>query len=626
MMNRHKLVAPAYQAESGQSPAHRAISAMALLAALTTATGCDSPPSNKQQPGDNSWDASLVAVHKQCSGSEVWTKQGCVPPSAVKLNTVGYLVGRKKLASVPADAANSTFVLRNVATQQPVFTGTLSANSIDVPDTGDTIRVADFSDANEPGTYAIEVSGVAASPQFEIGDTVYNDLLKTALLGLYGQRCGVAVKFDYASDTFSHAACHNNDAQFNPNFTSGMSGAQLATGGWHDAGDYGKYTVNGAFSVAFLLKAWEDFGPSLASVSHIPNYSDTLPSILAEAKYEIDWLLKMQLPNGSVLHLVCPETFPGDTVSPEADTGVRYFLQSSTGGTAYFVGAVAMATRVFRPFDGAYADKLLIAAQNAMAWLGANPTDIPAADGTRPNLYVAGGPYNVSSSANSPPRTWASVELWRTTGDGDLPSIESALSSMNVAPNWDWPAPGNFALFDYAASESTLRDSATFAKVQSLITTGADGLVAAAQNHGYGRALGSANYYWGSNGLVARSVMNLMAAYRINSDAKYLDAATQQVDYLLGRNPFGRSMITGLGYAPPVNPHHRPSNADQVGEPWPGLLVGGPNKDANDPLTKVYPDVPVGKFWYDATSDYYTNEIAINWNGPLIYALAGFVK
>jgi endoglucanase len=119
--------------------------------------------------------------------------------------------------------------------------------------------------------------------------------------------------------------------------------------------------------------------------------------------------------------------------------------------------------------------------------------------------------------------------------------------------------------------------------------------------------------------------MNLWAAYRISSDPKYLDAATQQVDYLLGRNPFGRSFVTGVGFAPPVSPHHRPSNSDRMLVPWPGLLVGGPHKNPRDPKAKEHADVPAGKFWFDESSDYYVNEIAINWNAALIYALAGFV-
>ena len=595
------------------------------LVGLALSTACDPPPKDPIVR-EETYDASYPQSSRNCGTDRVWTKSGCVTPAAVKLDTVGYLIGRRKLASVPADAAESNFVVRNVATQQPVYSGSLSAASIDVTDTGDTIRIADFSDVNEPGTYVIEMSGIAASPQFEIGDTVYNDIFRTSLLGLYGQRCGTSVSLEYNGDTFGHAACHLSDAQFDAALVPGMTGMQVATGGWHDAGDYGKYTVNGAFSVAFLLKAWEDFGPNLGLVNHIPKYTDSLPSILAEAKYEIDWLLKMQLTNGSVLLVVCPKAYPGDAVMPEADYPARYFLRASTGATAYFAAAVAMASRVFRPFDGTYADKLLASAQNAMQWLAANPNDIQAPDGTYQSPLVAGGPYNVATGLDSPPRTWASVELWRTSGEGDLASIESTLRGMTVSSSWDWPGPGNLAVFDYAASDSTLRDAATVTKIQTAITTVADGLVTTAQNHGYGRAVSATDYNWGSNGFVARAAMNLQAAYRVTSDPKYLDAATQQVDYLLGRNPFGRSLVTGLGYAPPVNPHHRPSNGDNVNEPWPGLLVGGPHRDASDPLAKANPDVPVGKSWYDSASDYYVNEIAINWNGPLVYAVAGFVK
>jgi endoglucanase len=190
----------------------------------------------------------------------------------------------------------------------------------------------------------------------------------------------------------------------------------------------------------------------------------------------------------------------------------------------------------------------------------------------------------------------------------------------------------NFAAFDYTASDSTARNSNIVASVQSAITSDADSIVATAQAHGYGRGMGN-RYYWGSNGVVARSVMNLMSAYHITANSKYLDAATQQVDYLLGRNPFGRSMVTGVGYAPPVYPHHRPSNADNASgviAPWPGLLVGGPNKQCSgsnaDPLCQTNSTVPVGSFWFDSASDYFVNEVAINWNGALVYALAGFVK
>jgi endoglucanase len=85
----------------------------------------------------------------------------------------------------------------------------------------------------------------------------------------------------------------------------------------------------------------------------------------------------------------------------------------------------------------------------------------------------------------------------------------------------------------------------------------------------------------------------------------------EAINHLFGRNPFGRSYVTGLGDRPPQFPHDRRSGSDDVVPPWPSYLVGGPWPKPTD--------------WYDAQEDYKTNEIAINWNGALIYALAGFV-
>jgi endoglucanase len=597
-----------------------------IVAAAAVIAGCDSPPAGAQPTVTHYGDASPGMLPGHCAGTDVWARTGCVPEPEIKVNTVGYVPARTKLATVPGNAAASSFVVRNVTTEQVAYSGNLSQNAMDVIDTGDSVKLADFTDVTELGTYRVEVAGYASSPQFEIANSVYDDVLKRSLIGLYGQRCGSAITIEFGGNTFAHGICHQADAAFSSTFIAGRTGNQDATGGWHDAGDYGKYTVNGAFSVAFLIKAWEDFGQPLTGVDHIPDGSGDMPSILAEAKYQIDWLLKMQQSDGGVLHVVCPINYPSDTISPNNDHAQRYFLQASTAATAYFTAALAAAARAYRPIDAGFADELLNAAQLAKTWLEANPSTVSTADGTRDKPFVAGGPYDLyGASSQSAARTWADVELWRTTGDGDLAAIESAIANMSVAPSWDWAGAGNLAVFDYAASDSPARDAQILTKVQSAITTSADSLVSNGLSHGYGRAIAANDYNWGSNGTVARCTMNLWAAYRVTNDAKYLNAATQQLDYLFGRNPFGRSFVTGIGFAPPMNPHHRPSNADNVFDPWPGLLVGGPHKDGADPSAVALPDLPAGKFWFDEAGNYYVNEIAINWNAALIYALAGFV-
>jgi endoglucanase len=166
-------------------------------------------------------------------------------------------------------------------------------------------------------------------------------------------------------------------------------------------------------------------------------------------------------------------------------------------------------------------------------------------------------------------------------------------------------------MFTYVLSKRPGRDPALVRRVREDAIRVADGIVEQAQRHPYARPLGS-RYYWGCNGTVVRQAMNLHVAQVMTGDKKYEAAMLDGLNHVLGRNPYGRSYVTGLGYLPPLFPHDRRSGGDPHAAPWPGCLVGGPWPRAGD--------------WHDAHDDYRTNEIAINWNGALIYALAAFVE
>jgi endoglucanase len=142
------------------------------------------------------------------------------------------------------------------------------------------------------------------------------------------------------------------------------------------------------------------------------------------------------------------------------------------------------------------------------------------------------------------------------------------------------------------------------------LLSAADSIVKTRNAHAYGRPLGS-RYYWGCNGSVARQTLVLRGAYRLSSKTEYLETALDALNYLFGRNPYGRSFVTGLGHRPPLRPHDRRSGGDKVPDPWPGYLIGGPHPRATS--------------WKDEQGDYRTNEIAINWNAALIHALAIFL-
>lgn len=538
----------------------------------------------------------------------------CVAVVTVRANSVGYLPDRAKRATVLGAASEF-----DVKTEdgEVVFSGDLPPAK-ESSETGELLTVADFSELTTPGRYYVEVPGAGRSPVFEIGDNVFREPLEALMLGIYGQRCGTEVSFEFKGNHFHHGECHMKDASLQ--HATNESTIKPATGGWHDAGDYGKYTVNGGFAVAMLLKAWEHFRDKLEGVEfQMPERGGEVPDILDEAKFQVDWVLTMQFDDGSAAHKVSGLDFEGMGVSPEGDGAPRYFSKQSTAAAAHVVAVAAQAARIFEEYDPDYAAKCLEAAQKSWAYLEANPDSVQAPQGSFGLMQ-----YNTNDPDD---RLWALAELWETTGEPALlAKLEEALSERNVRMNWDWPDVENLGFYTYALSrhasqeDGDPRNPDVLAEVEASLIASGDQVVNNAVNHEYGRGIGGM-YYWGINGVIARVTMNLQVAHRLTGDDKYLDAGVQQLDHLLGRNYYSRSQVTGVGYDPPRAPHHRPSVADRVSAPWPGLLVGGSNQDPEAPDDNPYASATS---WRDASDDYRTNEVAINWSTAMIYALAGF--
>jgi endoglucanase len=360
-----------------------------------------------------------------------------------------------------------------------------------------------------------------------------------------------------------------------------------------------------------LLMAWEDFEPKLASLTlDIPESNNGVPDFLDEARWELEWLLKMQSADGSVYHKISTRKF-GAFIKPEAEHERRYFSPWSSGATADFVAILARAARAYREIDPPFAERCLTAAKRSYEFLGKHvenhPPDLSAFE---ISAYVAPDPDD---------RLWAAAEIWESTGDkralddfeSRLKKIASVESSPVIAFDWDWSNVRNLGAFTYLRSKRSGRNAELAARVRKDAVRVADQIVERAGKHPFGRPLGE-KYYWGSNGAVARQAINLNVAFDLTKDVRYRAAMLIALDYLFGRNDYGRSYVTGLGDRPPLHPHDRRSGADANISPWPGYLVGGPWPGARD--------------WVDDQENYKTNEIAINWNGALIYALAAFVE
>lgn len=276
---------------------------------------------------------------------------------SIMTDQVGYQPDETKTAVFRDVTSETSFSVVNADSGQVVYTGELSAPTF-YSSADENNWTGDFSAVTEAGTYYITCGGLDQSYSFTIGNNVYDSLLDDSVKMLYLQRCGTEVK----DSTFGHVACHNTLATvYHTNEKIDVSG------GWHDAGDYGRYVVPGAKSVADLLIAY-DANPELFSDSiGIPESGNGVPDVLDEVRYELEWMLKMQdSQTGGVHHKVSCENFPG-YVMPETETDELIVTPVSTTATADFCASMAMAYEYYQKVDKDFAEKCLNAAKNAWA-------------------------------------------------------------------------------------------------------------------------------------------------------------------------------------------------------------------------------------------------------------------
>ncbi len=289
-------------------------------------------------------------------------------PPRIRLNTIGYLPGRPKQATIAA--ACERFAVLRVKDGSKALEGRVTGPA-ENRDTGERLSIADFSALDEPGEYRLEVPGVGRSAPFRVAADVYREPFVVVARGMYLWRCGTAVRGEHGGRVFAHGACHTDDARLD--VVAGRHERADGVGGWHDAGDYNKYVVNAGVTVGAMLRAWEDFGPRLREIRlDIPESGNATPDFLDELRWELDWLLKMQAPDGSAYHKLSTKRF-GGFVLPERETTERYFTPWSSAATADLVAMTAQAARDFRPYDSAFADRCLAAARKGWAFLASHP-------------------------------------------------------------------------------------------------------------------------------------------------------------------------------------------------------------------------------------------------------------
>lgn len=521
------------------------------------------------------------------------------PP--ILTNQIGYKPDSEKIAVFRDITAETEFSVVNAQTNEVVFTDVLYGEKENT--TAEEINwYGDFSEVTQAGSYYITCGELDASYTFEISDTVYDNLLDDAVRMLYLQRCGCEVE----DETFGHDVCHNSMAE-----VYGAGTTLDVSGGWHDAGDFGRYVVPAAKAVADLLLAYEA-NPSVHSDNvGIPESGNGIPDILDEARYELEWLLKMQATSGGVYHQVTTSTLPG-SIMPDKDTNQLVIDPISTTATADFCAVTAMAYEYYIDIDKEFAESCLAAAEKAWEYLEQNPELTYNETGD----FVADA-YTDSSDTDE--RFWAICQLYRATKSDNyknqIPVIEGTYYERSI----EWHAIGGYGLIALLTMEDADTSLPAYTAAMNAAVFQADEYMMSVESTGYGTAVNK--FSWGSNMTVSNAGILLKIAYDLTGEESYLSAAHTQLNYVLGRNPNGMCYVTGYGTVSPQNPHHRPSIAK--GQAMKGMLVGGVNSSYSDGAAEKYlADTPPDKCYVDDSGSYTTNEITIYWNSPLVCLLS----
>ena len=242
----------------------------------------------------------------------------------------------------------SSYQIRSSQTDEVVFEGSLTPwNNGQVHDqSGDKAWWFDFSSLEKEGTYYVyDTQNDLSSYPFRIGDDVYDDVLKLAVRTFLYQRSGFKKESPYVDAAYTDEASHMQDLTSRFVRDPGNAATEKdVSGGWYDAGDYNKY-VNFTYTVLHeLLAAYEAYPEAFGDDWNIPESGNGTPDILDEIKWELDWLLKMQQTNGSVLAKVSVTDFAAAS-PPSADTNPRYYGEATSSSTRSVCSIFAHAAR-----------------------------------------------------------------------------------------------------------------------------------------------------------------------------------------------------------------------------------------------------------------------------------------
>lgn len=559
-----------------------------------------------------------------------------------RVNQLGYLPNGAKTATykTTSDSAQTWQLKQNgtvVATGQ-------TTTSVNDPSSGDKLQQIDFSSVTATGTGFTLTLGSDTSYSFAITPTALKGALYDSLKYFYHNRSGIAIDTQYTgggngsfanNSKWSRPAGHLNQGANKgdvnvPCWTGTCNYSLNVSKGWYDAGDHGKYVVNGGISAWTLLNLYER-GLYLTTNSslvgdgklNIPESANGIPDVLDEARWEVEFLLAMQVPVGQtkagmVHHKMHDVGWTGFPLAPHEDPQQRALVPPSTAATLNVAAVAAQAARIWKDIDSGFSATCLTAAKRAWDAAQANPNDLYSG-----NYDNGGGGYGDKTVSDD--FYWAAAELYITTGDSKYLTTLNNFTILRT--DFGWADTDLAGLISLATVPSTATASLRSSAQQKIVGI-ANTHITTQNASGYPAPMSDLEYYWGSNGGVANKLILIGLAFDFTKNDTYAKAVGKGLGYLFGQNALSTSFVTGEGTKTATQPHHRFwSNAINGSYPVapPGALSGGPNAGLDDTTSAAQLSACKSKpatCWIDNINAYAVNEITINWNAPLAWNLA----
>jgi endoglucanase len=545
----------------------------------------------------------------------------------IHVNQIGYYPKGTKIA-IAVGAKGDSFSIVSASSREVVFTKKLTPSD-KWEASGETPLIADFTEFTTPGEYKIKIAKCKDSYVFKINSNVNLDLVKATIKAFYFNRASMAIDKQYGGKWARSAGHPDNSVTIHPSAASSTrpSDSKISSpGGWYDAGDYGKYIVNSGISTYTLFAAYQAF-PSFFDTLKltIPESSNSIPDLLDEALYNLKWMLTMQDPeDGGVYHKLTSANFSG-FVRPDKDGAARYVTKKSTAATYDFVSVTAQAARLFRKFDKimpGFAQQCLDASLKAWHWARLNNSVVynQASINSTSDPDISTGEYGDNDLSDE--LKWAAQELYLTTRADSFFTVAYPSGKLDAWYNLpDWKSVGALGLYSMFLYKDSLTKAVAYSSVTSALNNMAETFVSVYESNPYKTTMEKSDFIWGSNAVAANQGMLLMFGC-LAGNASCKAAATGTLDYLLGKNPTNYSFVTGYGDNAPMYPHHRPSGSDNATDPVPGFLVGGPNAGREDSQQCSYSSTMAALSYNDNQNCYACNEVAINWNAPMVFLTA----